>query len=135
MQTVNQIIKKASANDSRTRDNRQINEAEMAEIEYLFELLALEYPFFLPRNSDDLKRKKNMWASLLRPYNREQRMIALKKCFTAYTDRGGASVGEFMKLMRREAAHQTYKRLTPPPATPSVVEDELGKIKNLLGLM
>jgi len=101
-------------------------------MEYLFALLALEYPFFLPKADGDLKRKMNMWISLLRSYDRPARMGALQKCLSHYTAKGGPSIGEFLGLLKVDPAHRQYKALPMPEANPEIAEAELDKLRKLL---
>ena len=131
MQKVNQIIPKALEKDSKESAKKPGTD-EMVEISYLFDLLAIEYPFFLPKNDEDLLRKQNMWISLLRPYDRNQRMDAVKRCLSHFTNKGGPSVADFMGLLKTEAAHQDFVRLPAPEPTKSVARAALDNLKRIL---
>jgi len=133
MKDVSQIIKagqKASWKDS--KESAKPADEETVEIDYLFTLLATEYPFFLPKADTDLVRKRNMWISLLRNYDRKQRMVALEKCLKHYTNKGGPSVGNFLELLKVNPAHHDVKRLPPPPVNEAKQAVEMKKMRAIL---
>jgi hypothetical protein len=105
---------------------------QLTEINYLFGLLSVEYPFFLPKADGDLSRKRKLWISLLQGSTREERGQALKVCFQHYTDKGGPNVAQFKKLLHKDPAHSDYKALPLPEAKQSIVERELAKMKEIL---
>ena len=86
----------------------------------------------MPKADSDLVKKRNMWISLLRPYDRNQRMKALEKCLRHYANKGGPNITEFMGLLKVDPAHQDYKALPPPPVDETKQQSEMDKIRALL---
>jgi hypothetical protein len=125
------VTEKASSNGFK-ESQRSIPAEEFNEITKLFALLAVEYPFFLPKVDTDLIAKTNMWAKLLRPYDDSRRKDALKRCLEHYDNKGGPTVGEFLGLLKRNAAHEDFVRLPPPPATESVGRAALDAMKAIM---
>jgi len=133
MKDVTQIIKagqKASWKDS--KESARPADGDKVEIEYLFGVLAIEYPFFIPKADSDLIMKRNMWISLLKNYDRKQRMEAVKKCLRHHTSKGGPTIGQFLELLKVNMAHKDVKRLPPPPVNEEKQAVEMKKIRELL---
>jgi len=115
-----------------SKESKGPPDTSVIEMNYLFGVLAIEYPFFMPKADADLVRKRNMWISLLRPYDRKQRMVSLEKCLKFYTAKGGPSVGEYLKLLKVDPAHKNYKALPAPDANKDKQANEMDKIRNIL---
>jgi hypothetical protein len=134
METVTTIIQKGQKEQWKGSQGSQAKptDKDLDEIDYLFGLLSLEYPFFMPKSDEDLLRKRNMWISLLKMYGRTERMKALKACLSHFKNKGGPSIGEFLELLKTNPAHTDYKALPLPEAKQSIVERELAKMKEIL---
>ena len=115
-----------------SKESKGPPDTSVIEMNYLFGVLAIEYPFFMPKADSDLVKKRNMWISLLRPYDRNQRMKALEKCLKHYTNKGGPSVGEYLKLLKVDPAHQDYKALPPPPVNETKQQIQMKRIREIL---
>lgn len=105
---------------------------EVTEMDYLFGLLSIEYPFFLPKSDGDLLMKKNVWISMIRPYKRPERMEAVQKCLRHFTNKGGPSVGDFLGLLKTDPAHNDYKALPLPEADKTKQQIQMEKIRGML---
>ena len=133
METVKTIIQQVQSQSWKgSQEPPKPNCDELTEINYLFGLLSVEYPFFLPKADGDLSRKRKLWISLLKGTTRDERGQALKTCLQHYTDKGGPTVGQFQKLMHKDPAHNDYKALPLPEAKKSIVERELAKMRDIL---
>jgi len=105
MKDVKEIIAKGQREHWKdSKESKGPPDTSVIEMNYLFGVLAIEYPFFMPKADADLVRKRNMWISLLRPYDRKQRMKALEKCLRHYTTKGGPSIGEYLLLLKNQPA-------------------------------
>jgi len=132
MKDVTRIIKegqKVSWKDS--KESAKPAEEETVEMEYLFGVLAIEYPFFIPKADSDLVMKRNMWISLLKKYDRKQRMSAVKKCLRHHTSKGGPTIGQFLELLKVNLAHKDVKRLPPPPVDYDKQATEMQKMRRI----
>ena len=135
MKSAGEIIPRVTEKASSTgfkESRKSIPVEEYNEITKLFALLAVEYPFFLPKGDSDLMAKTNMWAKLLRPYDDASRKDALRRCLQHYENKGGPTVGEFLKLLKREPAHQDFVRLPAPPPTESIGRAALDAMKAIM---
>ena len=133
MKDVTRIIKegqKASWKDS--PESAKPADGDKVEIEYLFGVLAIEYPFFIPKADSDLIMKRNMWISLLKSYDRKRRMEAVKKCLKHHTSKGGPTIGQFLELLKVNMAHKDVKRLPPPPVNDAKQATEMQKMRDIL---
>ncbi len=126
MKPVNEIINQVATNDFKASPEPRkasYSDDEKKQMDMTFSLLALEYPYFMPKSDDDLRRKRAMWIKLLRPYDTETRGKALEKTLKHMQNKGGPSVSEFMNFCKVPAAH---KRLVQP-ALPAPSNLEKGK--------
>lgn len=101
----------------------------------LFGLIAIECPFFFPKNDDDLTRKKNMWIGGLARYDKNTRMAALGDAVKGVMGKGGPSLGEFIKLcggQHRPELSMRQRLLPAPEAKKEVVQTEMGKMRAML---
>ena len=134
MEQANKITAKVLAKGSQESVKPKQSEMEIKAMDYLFELLTLEYPFFTPKVDQDLNRKRAMWISMLRPINQERRTIALQKVLKHITAKGGPNISEFLSFCKTEEAHKDYRRLPAPEAKASVANAELDKMRARLGM-
>jgi len=133
MKDVTRILKegqKASWKDS--KESASPADEDKVEIEYLFGVLAIEYPFFIPKADSDWIMKRNMWISLLKKYDRKQRMEAVKKCLRHHTSKGGPTIGQFLELLKVNLAHKDVKLLPPPPVNDAKQAAEMKKMRDIL---
>ena len=98
----------------------------------LFAILSAEYPFFLPKSEEDTVNKLLMWIKLLRPYDSQQRQVALENCLKHHKKVGGPSVGDFLELLKTRPEHQDFERLPAPEPTQSVGRAALDNLKKIL---
>lgn len=107
-------------------------------IKKMFSVMALNYPFFLPKNISDVTRKINLWVIGLDRYSEETRQIALNAVMTTIDNKGGPNVTEFIKLCSSQHRPElsTKQRLLPAPeAKKEVVQTEMDKMREMLGTL
>jgi len=133
MKDVTRIIKEGQKVSWKgSKESAKPADEDTVEMEYLFGVLAIEYPFFIPKADSDLIMKRNMWISLLKNYDRKQRMEAVKKCLRHHTSKGGPTIGQFLELLKVNIAHKDVKRLPPPIVNDEKQAVEMRKMRDLL---
>jgi len=99
-------------------------------IKDLFEIMAINYPFFLPQSDDDLTRKISMWVAGLDRFDYATREKALNDVMRTVTDKGGPTIGEFAKLCSSQHRPELSmkQRLLPAPAPDASVREKYMEI-------
>ena len=106
-------------------------------IKKMFGVMAINYPFFLPKNISDVTRKIELWVIGLDRYSEETRQIALNTVMTTIDNKGGPNVTEFIKLcssQHRPELSMKQRLLPAPPPDASVRIAEMAKMKEKLGM-
>ena len=134
MNTINagEVAKKVLGSGSQGSTSRKTTDDEKLAMDKLFNILALEYPFFIPKDDEGLVQKRALWIGLLRGIDQKSREAALKATLRHYDNKGGPTVGQFVKLCRTDPAHQDFKKLPLPPQNVTVAEAAIKKLKDLL---
>ena len=146
MKSAQEIAAKALAQDSQGSINnvstvyvkvdhtsRKTTDDEKLAMDKLFNILGLEYPFFIPKDDESLVQKRALWIGLLRGIDQKAREAALKATLRHYDNKGGPTVGQFVKLCRTDPAHQEFRKLLPaPPPDETKQAAEMRKMRDLL---
>ena len=98
----------------------------------LFSAMSSEYPFFLPKSDDDAVNKLLMWVKLLRPYDNNDRQIALEKCLVLHKKSGGPSVGDFLELLNSRPDRRELPTLPAPEVDPEFARKMFDEAKAIL---
>ena len=132
-----EITSQALAKGSQTQPGKKApHESEKLKVNKIFETFKLEYPFWLHGLEDEQKvAKKYLWVAKLHHVDAEVAQKAAERCPVVFPNKSGPTIGEFLKLCRVEPAHQDWKvPALPAPATESVANAELAKMKEKLGI-
>ena len=112
------------------REPKKMEGPKADAIKKMFSVMALNYPFFLPKNIDDVTRKIELWVIGLDRYSEETRQIALNTVMTTIDNKGGPNVTEFIKLCSSQHRPELSmaQRLLPAPAPDVSVREKYMEI-------